>query len=241
MSYRFFGLLIDEEVTLSSDDIFHLTKVLRIKATESFEVIANEQIYTCRIDTLKPFRLKIIHKTTLPMNHGPHITLIYALPKGDKLDLVIQKAVELGVNHITLVATKNAVVKFDESKSERKLERFEKIIKSAAMQSKRNQIPTIEGVMAFKDMLTRPFDLKLLAHEKATLPLHVALDPHQKPQSISVLVGPEGGFSEEEVSLAQAAGYQIVSFGRTILRSETAVFYALSLIKNFKETYYENI
>ena len=241
MSYRFFGLMVGEEVTLSSDDIFHLSKVLRIKATESFEVIVDANLYTCVVDSFQPFRLKTIHKENLPTHSGPEVTLIYALPKGDKLDLVIQKAVELGVDHIALVATKNAVVKFDESKSERKLERFEKIIRSAAMQSKRNQVQTIEGVVTFKDILNRPFDLKLLAHEKATLPLHVALDPQQKPQSISVLVGPEGGFGEEEVSRAKAAGYHIVSFGRTILRSETAVLYALSLIKNFKETYYENI
>lgn len=241
MSYRFFGISEGEEVTLSSDDVFHLTKVLRIKAKEAFEVVVGQTLLTCQVATFDPFRLTIIAKANLTPDPGPKVTLIYALPKGDKLDLVIQKAVELGVDHITLVATKNAVVKYDESKSDRKFERFEKIIKSAAMQSKRDFIPTIDGVLSFKDMLSRPFDIKLLAHEKADLPVATLLRQKAKPSSIAILVGPEGGFTEEEVKRAKKSGYHIISFGKTILRSETAALYALSLIKSYKESQDENI
>lgn len=236
MAYRFFGTFLDNSVTLSSDDVFHLTKVLRIKEKEVIEVVAGDLLYICNVKSFNPFALQVISFIPLQEEKKPHITLIYALPKGDKLDLVVQKSVELGVSEIILIEAQNAVVKFKNEKQDKKLERFHKIMRSAAMQSKRNIIPSIRGPLSFNEMLKLPFSLKLIAHEKALVPFPKLLNEiPNNISSISVLIGPEGGFSDKEVLLAQESGYNVISFGTSILRSETAVFYALSVLNNYKE------
>lgn len=236
MSYRFFGKYLNGSLNLSEDDVFHLTKVLRIRTAEVIEVVADGHLFECSVASFNPFSLTIISEKSLLITKKPEVTLLYALPKGDKLDLVIQKAVELGVSNIILVETTNAVVKFKEQKSERKLERLEKIVKSAAMQSRADIIPTISGVISFKEMLALPYGLKLIAHELAKVPFATTITNVSQYDSLAFFVGPEGGFTPKEVNLAQENGFKVVSFGKNILRSETAVLYGLSVIKHYKET-----
>lgn len=236
MSYRFFGQLNNLVPVLSDTDVFHLTKVLRIKAKETIEVVANNMLYLCEVVSFSPFKLVVKHISELPKQKGPRITLLYAIPKGDKLDLVVQKATELGVDAIILVETKHAVAKISADKQAAKHERFMKIIKAAAMQSKQNHIPNISGPIPFNEAINLPFDLKLIGHEKATVPLRKVLNAkYQTSESVCVLIGPEGGFSHNEVALASQHDFAVVSFGANILRSETAVFYALSVLQYEKE------
>ena len=157
------------------------------------------------------------------------------MPKGDKLDFVIQKAVEIGVAAIILVESAHCVTRFSHDKKDQKLLRYQKIIKSAAMQSKQDRIPTLSGPFPFHDVITFRFDRSLIAHEKATVPLRLALTDFPQLTSISVLIGPEGGFSAEEVSAARLHGYHAISFGANVLRSETAAIYALSILHHYKE------
>lgn len=236
MSNRYFGNFSNNTLTLENDDIFHLTKVLRIKKHETIEVVAAETLFLAQVKDYNPFSLEIISHTPLITENSLKTTLIYALPKGDKLDFVLQKSVELGVHNIIIVETERSIAKITKDKEASKLLRYQKIIKNAAMQSKRDFIPQVLGPMALKDALLLPSTLKLMAHEKATLPFaKMLLDLKEEPATLSVLVGPEGGFSESEVKLAEDAGYHIISFGKTILRSETAPLYALSVINNYKE------
>ncbi len=235
MSYRFFGEFKDSELTLSSDDIFHMSRVLRIKADEKVEIVADNKLFSVYVKSFNPFTIEIIDVKEL-IKEEMEITLIYALPKGDKLDLVLQKSVELGVDHIILVDSERTITKIHQHKVGAKLDRYQKIIRSAAMQSKRNTLPLVSGPMPLSKALKLDFALKLMAHEKATLPFaKVVKELKQVPSSISILVGPEGGFSDEEVKMATTFNYKVVSYGPLILRSETAPLYALSVINNYKE------
>lgn len=236
MSYRFFGYLAGGEVALSSEDLFHLTKVLRIRKNEVFEIVVDNQLFFCDITSFEPLVINVLERKIISNQKTCEVTLFYALPKGDKLEFVLQKATELGVSHIVLVESENSVVKFSQDKKKDKLERYEKIIKSAAMQSKQNRIPTISGPLPFKKCLEMSFDLRLLAHEKATLPFATVLSEGlNSSRSVALFVGPEGGFSAAEVKNAQEANYNIISFGQSVLRSETAVIYGLSVLHHYLE------
>lgn len=236
MSYRFFGYLENGEVTLTSEDAFHLTKVLRIRKNEEFEIVVEDKLFISQISTFDPLKISVIEMKLIDSKMRSEVTLFYALPKGDKLEFVLQKATELGVNHIVLVESENSVVKFSDNKKKDKLTRFEKIIRSAAMQSKQDKIPTVSGPYSFKKCLEMPFDLRLFAHEKASLPFSEILNKElENSHSIALFVGPEGGFSPAEVKSATEANYNIISFGKSVLRSETAVIYGLSVLHHYLE------
>ncbi|HOA11535.1 MAG: RsmE family RNA methyltransferase [Bacilli bacterium] len=241
MSYRFFGRVRNNEVVLSDDDIFHLTKVLRLKKDETFEVVAGQSLYLCTYESVNPFILNVLEKRKLPLEPLPRLTLGYALPKGDKLELVIQKAVEIGVSHIILIDSERSIGKIPATRLESRLARFNKIIKSAAMQANRNYLPTLTEPLAFKEVLDLEFDTKLIAHETANLPLKAVLQ-QDLGDNLLILVGPEGGFSEAEVTLASTKGFNVITFGDNILRSETAAIYALSVLHHYqKGAHHENL
>ncbi len=236
MSYRFFGYLENNNPTLSKDDLFHLTKVLRIRKNESFEIVVEDILYICEIPLLEPSTINVLETKPLETQKKCEVTLFYALPKGDKLEFVLQKATELGVSHIVLVDSEFSLMKINEDKKSDKLERFGKIIKSAAMQSKQNSIPTLSGPFPLLKCLEKRFDLRLFAHEKAVVPFGEILKKAPKnTKSIGLFVGPEGGFSSAEVKSAQKADFSIISFGNNVLRSETAVIYGLSVLHHYFE------
>lgn len=236
MSYRFFSNSPGSEFTLSAEDFFHLTRVLRIKKGETYEIVSGNLLGRFVVKALNPFASELVETSALLQEKSPQITLYYALPKGDKLDLVVQKAVELGVDAIVLVDTSHSVVTWDLKRSDSKRQRYLKIARSAAMQSKRNYVPEIDGIIPFKDALTREHDLKLFAHVGDDIPLHEALHGAlSNIKSIGIFIGPEGGFSNDEVAYARSKGYKVVSFGPNVLRTETAVFYVLSVLHYNKE------
>ena len=150
------------------------------------------------------------------------------------MELIIQKAVELGVYEIIPVATKRAVVKLDEKKSKSKIARWQAISEAAAKQSKRAVIPTISDVMSFKEALNfvKDFDIKVIPYEHAenmakTKEILQKVKPGQK---IAIFIGPEGGFEESEVDTALTAGVEPITLGKRILRTETAGFTIMSWI-----------
>ena len=156
------------------------------------------------------------------------IWLFQGLPKSDKMELIIQKAVELGAAGIIPVATKNAVVKLDAKKEESRLRRWQAIAESAAKQSKRSLVPEIGRVLSFKEAVARmdrdSFDLRLLPYEneRGMEATREAFARAGEAKRIAVFIGPEGGFDENEVNLARSADILPVSLGKRILRTETA-------------------
>ena len=161
--------------------------------------------------------------------------MVAALVKGEKMDLVLQKATELGVSEIVLLETERTIAKI---KDESKLGRFRKILKEAAEQSKRTRIPTLNKVLTINKLNEIKADVKLIAYkgeQGSSKSFNDELKALKPGKSVAIMIGPEGGFSEKEVQEANKLGFTSVGLGKRILRAETASFYALSVISNFVE------
>ena len=232
---RYFGHIVGREVVLKEDDVFHLTRVMRAKVGEQIEVVEDGVVYLCQISRFRPLTIDVIRKLRENNELPNRIILVASLLKGEKMDLVLQKATELGVDEVVLLETSRTVVKFKKDDREVKLERFNRILKEAAEQSKRNMIPHLYRIIDFNRLHDVEADIKMVAYEAeagSTNSFNKIVESIKPGQSVSILIGPEGGFSEHEVMLATKQGYRKVSLGKRILRAETATFYALSVIAN---------
>lgn len=229
---RYFALNIDDnQIYLDSGDVFHLTKVMRANIGTRLIAIKDKP-YLGEIISLNPFIIKNLGVNE-EMNRelDVDVTLFFALAKGDKIDFVIQKATELGVKNIVLIKTEHCVVKMSEEDLKRKISlRYQKIMKEAAEQSERLIIPNLLGVYDIKHIPTNLLaDINLVCYERCDdTSIHIPLEKNTK--SISVLIGPEGGLTKDEVNHLLNNKFQILSLGKTILRTETAAVAALSMI-----------
>ncbi len=233
MQQYFSNILKDEYFVLSNEDLHHIKDVMRFKNKDNVLVAYQSELYLCELlFAEKSIMAKIIKK----MNNKPElptkITLIYGIPKGDKFEFVIQKATELGVSKIVPFECERAIVKIDDKKVDKKLERWNKIIKEAAEQSHRVEIPSICKPIHANELKDYLSELNICgSEEKCGEGSKKLFDLLIKtPKSISVIVGPEGGFSHQEFELFEKLEYKNVSFGNRILRSETACLYILSIL-----------
>ena len=214
---RYFASLLDaEHIQLTKDDEHHLLHVMRMKKDDEIEAVTNDKLYLCKIKSVNPLDIYIVHELKSDVELPVDITLLFALTKGDKIDLVVQKATELGVKNIALIQSERTVVKYDNKDIDKKIQRFQKIMKEA---NNLKQLPK----EAFSD-------LNYIAYEKEAGDTKEAFADVTKNKSISILVGPEGGFSEEEVNNLVKQGFIRTSLGKRILRAETAAIYALSVL-----------
>lgn len=235
---RYFGQIISGQVLLGDDDIFHLTKVMRARLHDQFEVVSDERVFLCEVSGFKPLTIEV--KKEIKENHElkNQVILIAAMVKGEKMDLILQKATELGVSEIVLLSTERTIVKIKPAEKELKLERYRRILKEAAEQCKRTKIPMLYRVLDMKNIKDVDAQVKMIAYEEesgATESFNSIVRSIKDKQKVAIVVGPEGGFSREEVDIAIDAGYKPVSLGKRILRAETASFYALSVIANHLE------
>lgn len=225
-------------ITIEGPDVNHIKNVLRMKQGDEI-VICNGQgkDYYCIINKVSEVEItgRIEGVTESGSELSSRITLYQGLPKKDKMELIIQKAVELGVHEIVPVMTKRVIVKLeDKKKEEKKLERWQSIAEEAAKQSGRGIIPEIKPIQTFRDavMNGKGMDLAIIPYEKAegmeyTRDLMKTLGQNQ---TIGIFIGPEGGFEESEVSLAKENNIHPITLGRRILRTETAGFALLSMM-----------
>ena len=226
---RYFGEIINNEIRISNDDIHHITHVMRMRVGDNFELVINNKLYVCEITSLSPLsfnREEIVNDEEIKTK----ITLFFALAKGDKIDLVIQKATELGVHRIVLFKSKRCVVNFDNKDIEKKLSRYHKIAKEASEQCHRLIVPEIVGVVDIKSVKDYMEEANLLAYEKLAGSKEGSFDLPKDIKSISIMIGSEGGFEEEEVNQLVKEGFVTVSLGKRILRCETAAIYAMSVL-----------
>ena len=235
---RYFAKRYEKDIVLDPDDAFHLLKVMRAKCGEKIEVIADDKLFLCEVESTKP--LSVVIKKELKENNELrcNVILIAPLLKGDHTDLIVQKATELGASEIAFLTTERTVIKFKDSDKEKKLERYRRIAKEAAEQSKRGVIPSIFRIMRFSDLKRFNADVKLIAYEEmkgSAYDLAGKASKLKDGKSIAVLIGPEGGFTPGEVESALVYGFKKISLGKRILRAETATFYALSVIANHLE------
>ena len=239
--YQFFvepSQIQGTRVVITGNDVNHIKNVLRMQPGEEIAVSNGEdgKEYRCGIETLGEDEivcsLRFVKEDGVELSSK--IYLFQGLPKADKMELIVQKAVELGVYEIIPVSTKRAVVKLDEKKAKSKITRWQTISEAAAKQSKRRIVPQIHTVMSFKEAVNYAKDMpvKLIPYELAegmekTRELINGLKPGQ---DIAIFIGPEGGFEESEIQLALENGMEPITLGKRILRTETAGFTVLSWI-----------
>ena len=214
------------QVQLFGEDEKHIKTVLRAREGEEITLCDGEGMdYQCRIASLeRGVLLDILSKEVCETEPKTKITLYQGLPKEDKMELIIQKCVELGVDRIVAVSTERAIVKLDKKES-KKLERWQKIAEAAAKQSGRGKIPEIgQQVLKFKDAVAEAKALEgaIIPYEKEQETGIRQFVQGFKGESIGVFIGPEGGFAEEESALARENGITPITLGKRILRTETA-------------------
>ncbi len=239
--YQFFvdpsQILLDQKkVIITGDDVNHIKNVLRMKIGEEFNVSngIDGKEYRCSVEELGDDQilctLRFIKEdgVELPVK----VTLFQGLPKADKMELIIQKAVELGVAEVVPVACKRCIVKLDAKKEKSKLARWQGIAEAAAKQSKRGFIPQVREVMTYKDAIAYAKDMecKLIPYEMAEDMSHTreVLGGIKPEDRVAIFIGPEGGFEEEEIQAALTEGIEPITLGKRILRTETAGFTVLS-------------
>lgn len=227
----------ENKIFITGSDVNHIRNVLRMKPGEEIWVSDGQnREYHCRIDIVgtESIELHILYIQESDYELPGKIYLFQGLPKGDKMELIIQKAVELGAFEIIPVEMKRCVVRLDEKKAQKKRERWQQIAQSAAKQSKRMLIPQIHPVMEYSQALAyaRELDICLFPYEmakgmKETKEIIAGIQPGK---TIGVFIGPEGGFEEAEVEAALLAGAKTITLGRRILRTETAGLTILSIL-----------
>lgn len=237
--YRFFvepSQIQDKRIVITGRDVNHIKNVLRMKIGEEIAVSngIDSREYRCGIEEYTEDEvictLRFIKEDGVEL--PSKIYLFQGLPKADKMELVIQKAVELGVYEVIPVAAKRCVVKLDDKKAASKINRWQGIAEAAAKQSKRSVIPTVHDVMSMGEAIayTRDMDVRLIPYELAEDMGHTKalIETVSAGSSIAVFIGPEGGFEESEVQAAVSAGIEPITLGRRILRTETAGMTVLS-------------
>ena len=241
--HRFFvPQLYAEEMYIEGVDARHISKVLRMQPGTQLQIVSDDGVSAlAEITAIDSERVTVRCLEKLAESHEPRVKLVLAqgLAKGEKMDFIIQKAVEMGAYSVIPVAMEHSVVRLDGAKAAKKVERWQKIAESAAKQSKRDIIPQVQPVQSMAEMLAKcTCQTKILAYEcEDRLSLKAALRAAGEAGGITellLIIGPEGGISEGELEQARQAGAVPVSLGRRILQAETAGLVAISAI--FYET-----
>ena len=239
--YHFFvepGQIQGTQIYITGKDVNHIKNVLRMRIGEEISVGngMDGKEYRCTIDSFEEDSVscKLLFIKEDGVELPVKVTLFQGLPKADKMELIIQKAVELGVYEIVPVATKRCVVKLDAKKEASKIARWQAIAEAAAKQSKRAVVPQIRPVMTMQEAIKAASEMehRIIPYELAEgmLKTKEVFESFTPGNSVAVFIGPEGGFEEKEVEAATEAGIQPVSLGKRILRTETAGFTVLAWI-----------
>ena len=236
--YNFFvdeNQKLNNKYVITGTDFNHIKNVLRMGVGDTFLVSDGGISNLCEIESFESDSViaKIIEEnyndTSLPIS----IYLFQGLPKGDKMELIIQKTVELGVECIVPVEMSRCVVKLDDKKKKSKVSRWQSISESAAKQSKCNRIPEICDVLTYKQALekAKELDLLLVPYESKNgmADTKEALAQIKSGMSVGILIGPEGGFDEKEIEQAFEIGGKVISLGKRILRTETAAITSVGM------------
>lgn len=225
-------------ITILGSDVNHIKNVLRMKPGEEIAISngSDGKEYRCGILALEEDRilcqLRFIKEEGVEL--PSLVTLYQGLPKADKMEWIVQKMVELGVYRVVPVAAKRCVVRLDEKKEAKKRARWQAIAESAAKQSKRRVVPEISHIMSFREAVREAasMKIKIIPYElaKGMDRTRQILENLKPGQQIAIFIGPEGGFEEEEITLALEAGIEPVTLGKRILRTETAGITVMSWI-----------
>ena len=227
-------------VTITGDDARHISRVMRMKQGDS--IICCDPDSRCAVCTIEELSIesvtasvgKFLNDTVeLPIN----VTIAQGLPKGDKLDLIVQKGTELGAAMFLPFEAERSIVKWDRKKQQKKTERLQKIAKEAAEQAHRGRVPDVSEPISFQELLSRSkqHHVKIVAYEeeakhKENEKFAKALRQAAAGDSLLVAIGPEGGFSDDEALALKEHGFFLFGLGPRILRTETAALYILAAV-----------
>ena len=222
---------VNNEFLMNLDDSNHIYKVMRMKLGDKIEVLCHEKLYTCEIINLdKNVKVRVIEEKDDNNELPIKITICQSLVNEQKMDLILQKGTELGAYEFIPYSARNSVVK-ENNKSDKKIVRWQRIVKEASEQSKRNIIPKVNNIINIDELIKLNYDLKLLCSvNEFTLNIKKVLEQKQKYDTIIIVIGPEGGFSKDEEEKLIANDFISVSLGKTVFRTETASLVALSYL-----------
>lgn len=212
---------------LSADDLYHIKTVMRMNDGDKLEVVSNKKLFICELSGNK---VNIIEEITTVFSKNKEITLVLPLLKEAKMDIILQKATELGVDRVIPLIMERSIVKLNDEKEEKRIVRWNKICKEAAEQAKRLDIPVITGVKRIND-LNNIRGLKFVcstSERKANLRNYLNSKPDY--DKITLVIGPEGGISSKEEDMLVNMGFDKVSLGNLIMRVETVPLFVLSIL-----------
>ncbi|MFB1050764.1 16S rRNA (uracil(1498)-N(3))-methyltransferase [Paraliobacillus sp. JSM ZJ581] len=234
------------EVFITGDDFHHICRVMRMQQGD--QIICNRpdgRSATCKISNITESQVvtSIVNWIETNVEMPIKVAIAQAFPKGDKLDLILQKGTELGAVDFLLFQGARSIVKLDTKKADKKLLRYRKIVKEAAEQSHRSCLPTVIMLTRFSELLEQAskFDHKLVAYEETTRSeksdkLYEAYKKIRTGESVFICIGPEGGFTDEEIATLKQNDFTCIRLGPRILRTETAGLYTLATLSyHFEE------
>lgn len=221
----------DNYLILNEDDIHHITHVMRMKESDNIQIVYNKKLYLCCIENVnEKIRFRIEKELEYYESLAPKIRLIIPLLKEQKLDLILQKSTELGVDEIVLAPFIRSIIRLDSKKEISKIERWKKIVKEASEQSMRIDMPTIRLISKFNEI--ENFDgvgiICSTTEKENNIKKYVQI--HKKCDRINLVIGPEGGIDPKEEDYLESIGYKKATLGNQILRVETVPIYLLSII-----------
>ncbi|MCK8815921.1 16S rRNA (uracil(1498)-N(3))-methyltransferase [Natroniella sulfidigena] len=227
--------IVDGQVTITGQDVRHITRSLRLDSGDKISVADGEgKKYIVELVELTDqfVKGKVRQDFVATVEPATKVTLLQGLPKSKKMDLIAQKTTELGIDQIIPVETERSIVKLKPSKAKRRQKRWQKIAKEAAKQSGRAKIPEVKELLDFEEAiaLATDYDLALMPWEEESASLKDVIVGNNKMEQVMIVIGPEGGFSEQEVERANEVGIKPVSLGPRILRTETAGLATLSML-----------
>lgn len=231
---RYFVKDFDKEYsntfTLSEDDSYHIIKVMRYKINDLIEVVSKDNMYICKITKLgKNVKCEVNKKVLSKITNIPNVTIAQSLVKEQKMDYILQKSTELGVNKIIPIKTIRSIIKIENDN--KKVDRWQKIVKEASEQSKRLDIPIVEKSININELSALQYDYKILCSVNETsINIKKALQNVKYSDTILIVIGPEGGFDKKEEQVLIDSGFISTSLGTRVLRTETAPLFVLSVI-----------
>ena len=225
-------LSLNQIVGLNQQQSFHIAKVMRMKESDAIVIVDNaKQAYEARLCSVgEKCKAEVCAHLLRDNEMTAQVTVVMALIKKDKCDFFLMKATELGAARIVPFKAKRSVVKSDDEKLDKKKQRWMRIIEEAAEQSRRQCVPELSDPLTVKQLKEMMSDVNLIAYEKDAGSGKLLRECLKSNQSVTIVIGPEGGFESSEVDELLKMGFECVSLGKRILRAETAACYALAAI-----------
>jgi len=235
MQRYFSNKLEDNKFELNSDDLHHISRVMRMKTGDNIEVVYNSEVYICELEINDNINILVKEKAESKEVDPIEKVLIIPLLKENKIDLILQKATELGVSKIIPVIMERSIIKLEKDRENKKIERWNKICKEASEQSKRVNIPIVTEVKSLRE-IENENGLKIVCSTKEKdNTIKKFLNNNKNYNKINIVIGPEGGITPKEEEYLNSIGFNSISLGNNIMRVETVPIYILSVIN------YENM